>query len=210
MADPDNDSKRNRGITRRDRFPAALATDYALVDAHAIEHFLGFARDYGRLLNFCSLDGKVSGDWVPFFDSDICFLLAEICIAGDAPTPPSDPRESSDEERPTVVLEDIYWRLQRIDDWQRRAAATDLAHIARQPSQLTPTLQALIGNDLSPALSAIRGVQSWRHIWRDIAHKHKESSTASHTWYLQGEWRQTDDADDQTDSQQQCELNVVN
>ena len=149
------------GLTRRQRFPAELATDYALVDERRVEHFLSFAREFARLLNFYDLDGKVGGDWVPFFDSDNCFLLAEICIAGDTPTQPTDPQQSSDAERATVVLEDIYERLQRIDDWHRRATATDLQHMERKPSQLTPTLQALSMIWQQVARAYLR-VRAWR------------------------------------------------
>lgn len=193
MANPGNESSRVWGTTQSDRFPAALATDYVMVDEHAIEHSLTFAREYARLLNYVNPEGEADGDWSSFFDSDIMFLLAEICIAGDAPTEPIEPRESTDAERASVALEDIYVRLQRIDDWYRRAMATDLAHMDRHQSQLAPTLQALISKDLSPALSAIRGVRSWRHIWRDIAHRLRGSGHETHSWYLLADWNQSDD-----------------
>jgi len=163
------------GLTRRQRFPAELAADYALVDERRVEHFLSFAREYASLLNFYDLSGKVGGDWVPFFDSDNCFLLAEICIAGDTPTAPTDPQQSSDAERATDVLEDIYTRLQRIEDWRRRAAATDLQHMERKSSQLTPTLQALIVDLEGTLREHILSVRSWRRIWRNIERQHRES-----------------------------------
>src|ERR1700674_1413546 len=68
----------NGAPSQYDRWLPALAPGYAVVDGRSFSELLDFSVEFGALINFYALDGKVDGDWVGFFASDPTMILAAI------------------------------------------------------------------------------------------------------------------------------------
>jgi hypothetical protein len=64
------------GTAQDERSPAALDPPYAPVNERGLPHNMVFAQGYAGLLNYFDSTNNVSGDWTPFFSSDVSVLLA--------------------------------------------------------------------------------------------------------------------------------------
>jgi hypothetical protein len=68
------------GTSQDERLAEALDPAYAPVNEHAVAHNMVFARDYAALLKYFNDQNLESGDWVPFFGTDVSVQLAIAAI----------------------------------------------------------------------------------------------------------------------------------
>src|SRR6266446_236753 len=64
------------GTAQAARSPKALDPAYVPVNERGVAHNLVFAQNYAALLKYFDSTDTVAGDWTPFFNSDVCVLLA--------------------------------------------------------------------------------------------------------------------------------------
>src|SRR5262245_59303585 len=64
------------GTAQDERSPKALDPAYAPVNERGVAHNMVFAQGYAGLLDYFDLANHKSGDWTPFFSSDVSVLLA--------------------------------------------------------------------------------------------------------------------------------------
>ncbi|MEO1450869.1 MAG: hypothetical protein AAFV07_15175, partial [Bacteroidota bacterium] len=66
------------GTTQSQRLPRALKPEGVLLDDRSLSDLLAFSAEYARLVRHYSAKNDVSGNWEPFFRSDISVILADI------------------------------------------------------------------------------------------------------------------------------------
>jgi len=64
------------GTAQDERSPTALDPGYAPANERDLAHNMVFAQGYAGLLNYFDSTNTLSGDWTPFFSSDVSVLLA--------------------------------------------------------------------------------------------------------------------------------------
>ena len=69
---------RRDGTSQRQRMPAALASDFVLVDERGTADLLLHARELARLLRYYNEANEPAGDWAEFIERDISTLAALI------------------------------------------------------------------------------------------------------------------------------------
>ncbi len=68
------------GINRSQRFLSALDEKYVVADEKDFKDWLVYARNIAEHVHYRNLDNKKSGNWQPFFDSDVAAQLALIAV----------------------------------------------------------------------------------------------------------------------------------
>ena len=58
----------------------ALSPEHIRIDERSEADLVAFAIEYARLLTFYDEHDRPKGDWQGFFDTDVSFLLAEMCM----------------------------------------------------------------------------------------------------------------------------------
>ncbi|HEX5435510.1 MAG TPA: hypothetical protein VFY05_14820, partial [Candidatus Angelobacter sp.] len=177
------------GTAREQRFPQALAPEYAPVDERTCAEQMAFALEFSRLLVYYDDSNQPSGTWLPFFERDLSFLLARI-ITTDFRAEhyrSSALQRAAREGRVDTreILKAIYQVASRLDHWYRWAA-----HIAEKDladNRLRMTLQSIIQTDLSQYLGAniddilkklplASGEETWSTYWK------RRESQLDETW----------------------------
>src|SRR5436190_4254502 len=142
------------GTARTQRFPAALAPEYAPIDERTCADQMSFALDFAKLLSYYDDSNRLAGDWSGFFERDLAFLLARIVTtdfqrehfqAVAMQSAVRDGREGIKE-----ILKSIYKAISRIDDWYRWAKEIADKELADNPVRMT--LESIIQSDLSQYL----------------------------------------------------------
>ncbi|HZD95716.1 MAG TPA: hypothetical protein VE133_15745, partial [Candidatus Sulfotelmatobacter sp.] len=166
------------GTARTQRFPAALAPEYAPIDERTCADQMSFALDFARLLSYYDDSNRLAGDWSGFFERDLAFLLARIVTtdfqrehfqAVAMQSAVRDGREGTKE-----ILKSIYKAISRIDDWYRWAKEIADKELADNPVRMT--LESIIQSDLSQYLGESMasilqrlpqtpGIESWPDYW---------------------------------------------
>jgi len=170
---------RGHGLTQAGRRIAALDPESAPVDQRSPAYFLAFAGELARLLNFYEPTGAVSGDWQPFIDADVSFLLADICTVRDEDELQASGAllrrmrwQGAQEGALRDVVDHVHRVLRRFDDWLARASrldAQDLAPAAAGPQEHTNValyLGNLVHEHLRWHVDAILAHEDWRACWR--------------------------------------------
>ena len=185
------------GLTQAERAAAALDPGSAEVDQRSLAQFMVFAKEYARLLNFHDLDANVTGDWQPFFDVDMSFLLAEVSMLNLK-------NESFDEVRlmrrmestldaSKQLLEHIYTLAQRIDGWYQRTMFAGHAELARPSAKhasapvFTLAIESLIREKLVPCLAPILADRHYMAIWEKIYSRERGEQDGM-AWYHCAPW----------------------
>jgi len=68
------------GTARNERMLPGLQTGYVNVDEKTFADWIVFAREFAQYLNYYEQNGAQSGDWVPFFSTDVSAVLGTIAI----------------------------------------------------------------------------------------------------------------------------------
>lgn len=134
------------GMTQDQRRRAALAPGHAQLDGRTPAQLLAMATPFARLLNYINPQDQKQGDWQPFFDSDPCFLLAEIACLASGPTT----LEQGHDAQLGVVARRFY-------RWYRRAMDYENTNLRAQVNGLLLTLRTVILDDLLPCLKQLDG-----------------------------------------------------
>ena len=188
--------KTSSGTTRDNRFLEALDPATAPIDERSCQDLLAFALDFSKLLNYYDSGNQPVSDWSPFFERDLCFLLAQIVTTdvlrdhfqGWALQNAVKAGRGNTKE----ILKAIYRIVQRIDHWYIWAA--DIAKKDRADNQLRKTLESIIesdvghylGNHIQDILKTLQPSpdgESWTDYW-----SRQEAR-------LQGPWRAEEKAD---------------
>lgn len=141
------------GTAREQRFPWALAPEYALLDQRKCADQMAAALEYAKLLAYYDESNQRSGDWSDFFRRDISFLLAQMAASNfqregyQIGALQTAAREGRADVR--QILHAIYRMTERIDSWYlwaREIAEKDLAQNG---------LDSGLGTDIFSKLEAI-------------------------------------------------------
>lgn len=146
---------------RRNALPAAPLDPARLpIDGRSLPQLLAMAPAFARLLTFTDLNGKERGDWTPFFEHEMLFLLAEVATAGEAGAEAlaafdarlAQAGRSAEARLDAELVEQVFALARTLTGWLRRAERIDEARLPARGGELTPTLGAAIEHDLAPRL----------------------------------------------------------
>ena len=174
------------GTAREQRFPWALAPEYALLDQRKSADQMSAALEFAKLLAYYDESNQRAGDWSDFFRRDISFLLAQIATTNfqregfQTGALQSAAREGRADIR--QILHAIYRMTSRIDFWYlwaREIAEKDLAHdgpgsglgteiFKKLEGAIEKDLRQLLGANLKSLLQGLtraRGGADWAGYW---------------------------------------------
>jgi len=159
---------RDWGLSQHERYAAALDPAAAPLDERPLAHFLRFVQGYAELLNFHEADG-VRGNWRALLDSDVSFLLAEMC--DDNPRPGFEigqlmRRVKWDASGEPDLLRRLYEGLRRIDGWHQRARQIAAVQGCTLAAQLALGLERIIQQALRPLREAVEQPDQKQEHWR--------------------------------------------
>jgi hypothetical protein len=152
------------GQSQHARFADALDPGAVLVDERPLDHFLRYLRGYAGLLAF-QQPGGAAGDWKRMLDSDVTFLLAEICESDRQRVFEVNRlarRARWDPAAEAGLLEMLYTGLRTADDWHRRAGRTAQINACTLAGQFAGALERMIKKALRPLLREVEGREDWR------------------------------------------------
>ncbi len=166
------------GTSQRARYDQALHPDYAQVDERDLPSLLAFMAEYAKLLNFYDTSGVVTGDWQPFLEFDISFLLAQICVANvpkdafsellhiDQVEHEGSDTEDHNEGNTQLILKQIFQAATKINEWYQRAKR--IADREQADNALKLTLEAMIQRDLKRYYQQIVEQPVWNKHWENL------------------------------------------
>jgi hypothetical protein len=186
--------KPTAGTAREQRFPWALAPEYAQLDQRNCADQMSAALEFAKLLAYYDESNQQVGDWSDFFRSDISFLLAQIATSNfqregyQIGALQSTAREGRADIR--QILHAIYRMANRLDSWylwSREIAEKDLAYngsdsgianeIFKKLEVIVQNLKQNLGGNLKGLLQGLaptRGEEDWTGYWEEWESKLSE------------------------------------
>jgi len=126
------------GTQQQDRLPASLMPGGLPLDERSMEQLIAFAGTLSTHIRYFNADNKASGDWIPFWQSDLTALLA-IIAATDLDEPRTGYRTAELEYYRDTTNASIVDQLVTSPDYGIYALALTLLRIC----QLTPASHPL-------------------------------------------------------------------
>jgi hypothetical protein len=68
------------GTSQKQRLLPAIKNGYVNADEKSFADWIVFAQSFAGYLNYYELNGELSGDWTPFFNSDVSAVLGSIAV----------------------------------------------------------------------------------------------------------------------------------
>jgi hypothetical protein len=183
--------KTDRGITQPERFPPALAPQGAGLDERSLAVLLAMAPEYARMLNYYNADADPDGDWAPFFEGELTFLLAQVCtwspLANSTilqqPWPPDRVELGSGD---WSLMQQIFGAAVGINQWFERFAAREDGDLHQPEAPFFTTLNNTIKNELKPALQAMMTIPAQAQAWRALEQSTWPVTIFAPIWGLPG------------------------
>ncbi|MDE2427982.1 MAG: baseplate J/gp47 family protein, partial [Burkholderiales bacterium] len=168
------------GMTQTERMLPALDPASAPLDERSQAELIAFAPGFAKLINYVDFQGNTDKDWSHFFETDICYLLAEIC--------------SLDQARQNVIVREAIRALEnegrhvgdfitrifdiasRLDRWYLRASAINATPLIQELFPLSMNLNSIIEQELAPCVTEILSNQEWSAAWERLNSQHPLNS----------------------------------